>query len=122
MKCSIFCTCAFLEYLYAPNPPPLPLPPNPAGAVPDYHRLSGHGGLRGRFHGRVELLRTEVGRPVLASVAVLGRHSRGGAVHSCVPWLHQCHQYRAQPAVGKKVLPSPPLPSYSIKYLGETQR
>lgn len=93
--------------------PPSP-PPNPAGAVPDHYRLSGHGTLRGRFDGRVELLRTEVGRPVFASVAVLRRHTCGGAVHRCVPWLHQCHRYRAQPTVGEKIL-RPPYPPSSSK-------
>lgn len=50
----------------------------------------------------MELLGGEIGRPLLESVALSRWNVCGGAVHRCVPWLHQCHRFQAHPAGGKQ--------------------
>lgn len=72
-----------------------------AGAVPDLDRVRWDAGVRGSFHGGVEVPRAQVGGPVLSGFVVLGRHVRHRALHCGLSRLHQHHRHQSYPAVGE---------------------
>lgn len=72
-----------------------------AGAVPDLDRVCRYAHLRCIGHGRVELLRAEIGFPILEDAAFLGGGGGDRPFHLGLSWIHQRDRHPAHPAFCK---------------------